>query len=87
MAVQRGGTQTIWTPVAHSPIFPRIGNVLCGFSSKASGKGVKPTGPSKEEQPPQAFSVKEGKQVLFLSEKVLEKSRLYRKLLEDNSNV
>lgn len=52
MAVQRGGTQTIWTPVAHSPIFPRMGNVLCGFSSKASGKGVKPTGPSKEEQPP-----------------------------------
>lgn len=79
MAVQRGGTQTIWTPVAHSPIFPRMGNVLCGFSSKASGKGVKPTGPSKEEQPPQAFSVEEGKQVLFLSEKVPEKKYVVQK--------
>jgi len=52
-----------------------MGKVLCGASSKAGGKGVTSTVPSMEEQTPQASSVEEGKWVLFLSEKELEKVR------------
>lgn len=62
-------------PIAHPTIFSGMGKVLCGASSKAGGKGVTSTVPSMEEQTPQASSVEEGKWVLFLSEKELEKVR------------